>query len=80
MRLGRPSSESGHIGNKKHLILTMNQAQLLSCPTNSLVTIPTQPMTKKSTGDLVQESMYCLYFTGWDPIWIKKEQMFVNKN
>jgi hypothetical protein len=73
MRLGRPSSESGHTRSKKHLTLTRNQAQLLSCPTNSLVTIPTQPMTEKSTGGLVHESMYCLYFTGWDPIWIKKD-------
>jgi len=30
-------------------------------------------MTKKSAGGLVHESTYCLYFTGWDPIWIKKD-------
>ena len=75
MRLGRPSSESEHIGSKKkkHLTLTRNEAQILNCPTNSPVTIPTQPITKKSTGGLVHDSMYCLYYTGWDPIWIKKD-------
>ena len=61
------------LGVKKNLTLTRNQAQLLICPTNSPVTIPTQPMTEKSTWGLIHESRYCLHFTGCDPIWIKKD-------
>jgi hypothetical protein len=36
----------------------MNQAWLLNCPANSLVTIPTEPMIEKSTGNLVRENMH----------------------
>jgi len=30
-------------------------------------------MTQKPTGGLVHESIYCLYFTGRGPIWIKRD-------